>query len=140
MKNSRCRGRVALFGFLVLTVLAGLAAIQTPVWAQNGIDPTLPNLVPMGFGNAVVSSRLGGPTLEFDILTANIGGQDFVRPQRGGFFTLPQIYEYTLYWYDDTVGDYVEVDRRRKTTICTIDDFARGGIADFSRPAIGCVA
>ena len=128
MKNSRCRGRVALFGFLVLAVLAGLAAVQTPVWAQNGIDPTLPDLVPMGFGNEVVSRLLGGPTLEFDILTANIGGQDYIRPCRDGALVMPQIYEYTLYVYSEDVGDYVQIDQRRKTTICTIDDGSRGNV------------
>lgn len=122
--NLKNRGRLALIGLFVFTVLAGLAAVQT-TYAQN-VDPNLPDLVPMGFGNAIVTSRLGGPTLEFDILTANIGGHDFKRPSRGGFLVMPQIYEYTLYNLQD--GEYVEVDRRRKTTICTIDDGARGNV------------
>jgi hypothetical protein len=92
----------------------------------------LPDLVPVGLRNRLVTTRFcgGTPTLEFDILTANIGGQDWTRPLRpSGGFRMPQIYEYIMYNYQqvgtDKLGepifDFVQIDIRRKTTICTID-------------------
>ncbi len=54
--------------------------------AETRPDSSLPNLVPMFPApsrvpqNFMVTNRLGGPTLEFEILTANIGGQDWIRP------------------------------------------------------------
>ena len=139
-------GRVRLLlPILAVMGMAGLAGTMSPVLAQ---DP--PDLVPMGTDDQgpqfrfVVTNRLGGPTLEFSILTANIGGQDFVRPRDPdtGFYLVPQIYEYTLYLWDDTLEDWVEIDRRRKNTICMIDDTRRGRvfpcIMDHPTPRFTC--
>src|SRR5262249_34902367 len=121
-------------------IFASAFLCASPVLAQ--VDPTLPDLVPMGLRDFVVSTsalRCGGmKALEFEILTANIGGQDWTRPERNpGVFRMPQIYQYTLYNYQevgtdpntgDPVYDYVLVDLRRKNTICTIDDGGRGNV------------
>ncbi|MBI3655135.1 MAG: hypothetical protein HY232_01790 [Acidobacteria bacterium] len=119
------RGRLVLIALIGFALIAGLGGSMGTVFAGGGAP--LPDLVPMGFGNAVVTSRLGAPTLEFDILTANIGGQDFSRPRDPdtGSFLLQQIYEYRLY---DVDGVEIEPSRTRKNTICTIDDGARGNV------------
>jgi hypothetical protein len=39
-----------------------------------------------------------------------------------------------VYWYDPDLGDYVEIDRRRKDTICIQDDGSRG-----NNPLINCL-
>lgn len=107
---------VTLLMLLALTCLPGL---QIEASAQTA----LPDLVPYNFSDPAVTTRLGGPTLEFGILTTNIGGQDYVRPrdpQNPSQWLLRQIYEYIL--YQDQGGVWVEIDRRRKNTICTIDD------------------
>ena len=120
-----------LAGLVAAVCLSAATLVTVPAFA--GVDPTLPNLVPTGLTNFLVTTRFcgGTPTLEFSILTANIGGQDWTRPLRpdGGGFRMPQIYEYVMYnWQqvgtDENGGgtfDWVEIDRRRKTTICTID-------------------
>lgn len=93
----------------------------------------------------------GTKVLEWNSLSANIGGQDWIRPRspdRGGFI-LRQVYEYTMYHLEDVatgvdgnpikdyaasnsrrVDDqqYVQTDLRRKPTICLQDDGARGNI------------
>ena len=92
-----------------------------------------PDLVPTGLTSFLITNRFcgGTSTLEFSILTANIGGQDWTRPQvpGGSAFRMPQIYEYTTYNWQQVgtnengggIFDWVEIDRRRKNTICTID-------------------
>jgi len=110
----------------MLLALTCLPILQTEASAQT---PGLPDLVPYGFSDPAVTMRLGGPTIEFGILTANIGGQDFVRPrnpQNPSQWLLRQIYEYVL--YQDQGGVWVEIDRRRKNTICTIDDSRTGNL------------
>lgn len=134
MKNLAGSGLRPLLLVCALIVVTGFGGVQSSAFAQG-----LPDLVPMGLGNYLVTQRLGGPTLEFNILTANIGDQDFVRPRdpvTGGLL-LTQIYEYVLYNRQFIAGHWtwVEVDRRRKNTICTIDDHIVGrhaGEPDFS--------
>src|SRR5215469_10689223 len=134
----RIRAAVIAITPLVVCVLLG----TTSSVAQAGIDPTLPNLVPMFpdpsrvANNFVITSRLGGePTIEFEILTANIGGQDWIRPpiDRGvtctsstQYFRMPQTHQYAIFWFDPDLGDYTMIDLRRKQTICIQDDFSRG--------------
>ena len=134
----RIRAAVIAVTPLVVCVLLGTASSV----AQAGIDPTLPNLVPMFpdpsrvANNFVITSRLGGePTIEFEILTANIGGQDWIRPpiDRGvtctsstQYFRMPQTHQYAIFWFDPDLGDYTMIDLRRKQTICIQDDFSRG--------------
>ena len=128
------------FAVLAFTILASFTA-------RAGIDPSLPNLVPIFpdrlDGNFMVTNRLGAPTLEFEILTANIGGQDWIRPpidrdvacqSSRQYFRMPQTHEYAVYWYDPDLGDYVQIDRRRKDTICIQDDASRG-----NNPLINCL-
>ncbi len=119
---------------LVGAVCLGAAALVTvPTFA--GVDPSLPDLVPTGLTNFLITNRFcggtEGSTFEFSILTANIGGQGWTRPQTpDGFrFRMPEIYEYTMYNWQQVgtnengggIFDWVEVNRRRKGTICTID-------------------
>lgn len=121
-----------LAALLGAVCLGASTLVGVPAFA--GVDPSLPNLVPTGLTNFLVSNLAGcggAPTLEFSILTANIGGQDWTRPLTpdGSLFRMRQIYEYTLYnWQqvgtDENGGgifDWVQVDQRRKNTICTID-------------------
>lgn len=106
--------------------------------ARAAVDPTLPNIVAMfpdragltADNNFGVTNRLGGPTLEWEILTVNIGGADWYRPpiNRGvactsprQYYRMPQTHEYRVYWYDPDLGDYVQIDSRRKQTICIWD-------------------
>jgi hypothetical protein len=91
---------------------------------------------------------LGVPTLEFEILTSNIGGQDWIRPpidrddccgafpchSGNQYFRMPQTHKYTIYWFDPDVGDYVFRRSARKTTICIQDDGGRG-----NDPQIRCL-
>jgi hypothetical protein len=125
MRNVVVRGLRVLLpvgGFIAVVAVVGLRS-HVVVQGQGG---GLPDLAPMGMQNLAVTQRLGGPTLEFNILTANIGGQDFDRPRDPGTgqLLLPQIYEYALYnrQFGNGHWAWVEVDRRRKNTICTIDD------------------
>jgi hypothetical protein len=145
-------------GMLLKQALFSLAAVSLTVPAWAGIDPTLPNLVtipvhgdqyPASRDFAVVAGgafRCGGmKTLEFEVLTANIGGQDWVRPRspdRGGFI-LRQLYQYTLFHYEqlfdadgnpilddqgNPVYDYVQFYQGRKNTICIQDDRTLGDL------------
>jgi hypothetical protein len=105
------------------------------------VDPTLPNLVPMFPdssrvpNNFIITTSHGQVALDFEILTSNIGGQDWIRPpvrrdttcsNPGSYYRMPQTHEYTMYWFDPDVGDFVMVDQRRKTTLCIQDDYSRG--------------
>lgn len=118
--------------------------LSTPVQAGPTVDPTLPNIVPIfpqrpgtSFEtNFIITPRLGTPTLEWEILTANIGGQDWVRPPINRavtctsptqYFRMPETHEYRVYWFDPDAGEYVQVDQRRKRTICVWDDSSRSG-------------
>ncbi len=125
MKNIVGRALRVLLPVVGLIAVVAVVGVRSHVVVQ-GQGGGLPDLVPMGMGNLLMTQRLGGPTLEFNILTANIGGQDFDRPRNPdtGLFLLPQIYEYALYNRQFVSGHWawVEVDRRRKSTICTIDD------------------
>ena len=129
--------------------LASLSLVLFPLLTAQagGVDPTLPNLVPIFpdrlDGNFTVTNRLGAPTLDFEILTANIGGQDWIRPPidrdvscvtSRQYFRMPQTHQYTMYWYDPDLQDYVLVDQRRKDTICIQDDGSRG-----NNPLINCL-
>ncbi len=131
--------RAAVITFRTLALLGALGGLQGRAVAQ--VDPTLPNLVPMFPdpsripNNFVVGSRLGGPSVEFEILTSNIGGQDWIRPPINRdvtctssiqYFRMPQTHQYTIYWFDPDLGDYRMTDQRRKNTICIQDDFSRG--------------
>jgi len=114
--------------FVQWAVLSAILVLLPPASAPVFAQP-LPELVPMGLDQWLVTGRLGGPTLEFGILTANIGGQDFRRPRNPddpSQFLVPQLYEYVLYHERD--GEWVEIDRRRKPTICMIDDTRRGNV------------
>lgn len=125
--------RVAL---LSAFFLAGLT-VDSTAFAQP-----LPDLNAMGVGGIrrdqfSVGFRAGRRTFEWEILTADIGGQDWVRPRTGGDtgpYMLSQLYEYALYQCDDSgAPDFVytnclEIDRRRKPTICNIDDASRGSV------------
>lgn len=130
MTNIAIKGWALLATLAVLMGLVGSTGMQMEAFAQTG----LPDLAPMGIDDdrvtfrPTITQRLGGNTLEFSILTANIGDRDFERPRDPdtGAFLLPQIYEFTLYNLQD--GEWVEVDRRRKNTICTIDDTRRGNV------------
>jgi hypothetical protein len=86
----------------------------------------------MGLEAFALTSLAGAPTLEFSILTANIGGQDYIRPRNPdnpSQWLLQQIYEYEVWKYDEETGDYTTlVSRQRKNTICTIDDTRRGRV------------
>ncbi len=121
MNNLVSRGLRALLLVSASLVVTGMAGVQSRALAQD-----LPDLVPMGLSNFGVTQRLGGPTLEYNILTANIGAIDFDRPRDPdtGQLLLRQIYEYVLYnrQFVNNQWTWVEVDRRRKNTICTIDD------------------
>ncbi len=122
MKKLAGSGLRVLLLVCALIVVAGLAGVQSRLLAQG-----LPDLVPTGLSNFGVTQRLGGPTLEFATQTANIGGQDFDRPRDPDTqqLLLRQIYEYVLYNRQFISGQgwsWVEIDRRRKNTICTIDD------------------
>jgi hypothetical protein len=124
-----------LAGFAIATLGSGLALA--------GRGPDLPDLAPVPVNITVDRSPFrcsNMPTFEFDVLTANIGGQDWVRPRspdRGGFI-LRQIYEYQLYQLqqvgtDDDgnpIYDYVFIPEvsHRKNTICIQDDGGRGNI------------
>jgi hypothetical protein len=139
------RKRALAAVLLGLALLIGLTA--TPTVLSGDGPPALPDLVPMGLNfNVSVTNRLGGPTLEFPILTANIGGQHFTRPRDPDTqqYLVRQVYQYDLYWYDPDVGDYTgPIDSRRKNTICMIDDGNRGRrvfqcIADRLNPFYTC--
>jgi len=141
MKNVTGRGLRVLLPVGALLAVMAIVGVRSKVVAQGqGGGPGLPDLVPMGLGNAAVTNRLGGPTFEFNTLTANIGGQEFNRPRDPGTgqLLLRQIYEYVLYNRQFVNGHgwtWVEIDRRRKNTICTIDDHRVGthaGEPDFS--------
>ncbi len=93
----------------------------------------------------------GVKDFQWESLSANIGGQDWIRPRspdRGGFI-LRQVYEYTMYHLEDVgtgvdgkpmqeyaksdsrrVNDqeYVLTDLRRKNTICLQDDTRTGSV------------
>ncbi len=127
---------IAFATSILFNVFDGLASR-----AEAQVDPTLPNLVPMFPdvsrvpNNFVVTNRLGGPTLEWEILTSNIGGQDWIRPpidrsatcfSSPQYFRMPQTHQYTIYWYDPDQQVYVLIDQRRKNTICIQDDPFRG--------------
>src|SRR5262249_58809499 len=94
--------RVALFS----TFLAALA-VQPVAFAQD-----LPDVVAMGVGGKFhnqfsIGMRGGVRTFEWEILTADIGGQDWVRPRTNGDtgpYLLTELYEYALYSCDDS-GD-----------------------------------
>jgi hypothetical protein len=141
--------RTAVSAFAVSVLLSALGVLPTRAEAQ--VDPNLPNLVPMfpdassrGSDAFIVTNRIGGmPTLEFEILTANIGGQDWIRPpidrdvaciNSRQYFRMPQTHEYTMYWFDPDLGDYVWLDTRRKQTICIQDDGRLG-----NDPQINCL-
>lgn len=124
----------------VITFIATLA-LFIGSRAEAQVNPSLPNLVVLFPdasrvpNNFVVTNRLGGPTLEWEILTSNIGGQDWYRPpidrestcgNPRTYYRMPQTHEYTIYWFDPDLGDYTMVDRRRKDTICIQDDGLRG--------------
>jgi len=124
---------------IALVLCCSLGGVAGVAVAQ--VDPTLPNLVPMFpdisrvANNFVITNRLGQPTIEFEILTSNIGGQDWIRPpinrdvsciSSTQYFRMPQTHQYTVYWYDPDQGAYVQVDQRRKSTICIQDDASRG--------------
>jgi hypothetical protein len=141
---------------IALVLCCALGGVSGVAVAQ--VDPTLPNLVPMFpdvsriANNFVITNRLGQPTIEFEILTSNIGGQDWIRPpirrdvtctgSGQSYFRMPQTHEYTVYWFDPALGDYVMVDQRRKTTICIQDDYSRGRdpqnfcLAEYSDPPV----
>src|SRR5229473_3914025 len=105
--------RTAVSAFAISVLVSALGVLPSRAEAQ--VDPTLPNLVPMfpiapQQPNWVVTNRLGVPTLEFEILTANIGGQDWLRPpidrddccgafpchSGNQYFRMPQTHEYTI--------------------------------------------
>jgi len=69
------------FAVLAFTILLSFTA-------RAGIDPTLPNLVPIfperADGNFIVTNRLSGPTLEFEILTVSMGQTNLIRPPIDG--------------------------------------------------------
>src|SRR6516164_6106241 len=145
MNRKMFRKRALAAVLLGLALLIGLTA--TPTVLSGDGPPALPDLVPMGLNfNVSVTNRLGGPTLEFPILTANIGGQHFTRPRDPDTqqYLVRQVYQYDLYWYDPDVGDYTgPIDSRRKNTICMIDDGNRGRrvfqcIADRLNPFYTC--
>ncbi len=102
------------------------------MFAQAALPDLVPILEPglqsLCCGWQVRTTRPEGISLEFSILTANIGGQDFERPRDPDTFAflLGQIYEYVM--FHDEGGQWVEIDRRRKNTICTIDDTRRGSV------------
>ena len=121
-------------------IMTSAVALLTSTTVRAQVDPNLPNLVPMfpdrpGLtpdNNFVVTNRLGMPTLEWEILTVNIGGQDWIRPpvdrtadchlvgvQR--YFRMPETHEFRVYWFDPDLGDYTQIDIRRKRTICIWD-------------------
>jgi hypothetical protein len=118
-------------------VSAALFSALVPGRVQAGTPPGLPNLAPIFpfrngtyDNNFIVTNRLGGPTLEFEILTANIGGQDWVRPpitrtntcvSSIQYFRMPRTHEYRIYWLNPDTGEYEQIDNRRKDTICIID-------------------
>jgi hypothetical protein len=125
----------------LLGALAGL-----PGRVEAG-PPPLPNLVPMFplrdgtyANNFVVTAPGGVPRLEFEILTSNIGGQDWIRPpidrtdccgsfpchSGNNYFRMPQTHEYRIYWYDPDQLTYVLISNQRKTTLCIQDDAGRG--------------
>src|SRR5215472_463167 len=120
-----------LGGLIGVVCLGAAASVAVPAFA--GVDPNLPDLVPTGLTNFMITNRFCGetPTFEFSILTANIGGQDWTRPLTpdGTLFRMRQIYEYVMYNWQQVgtnengggIFDWVEIDRRRKNTICTID-------------------
>src|SRR5229473_8554993 len=105
------RIRAAMTGTTTLLLSTALGGGSS----AEGIDPSLPNLVPMFPdpsrvpNNFVITNRLGGPTLEWEILTSNIGGQDWIRPpidrnavcfSSPQYFRMPQTHQYTIYWFD----------------------------------------
>src|ERR1700687_4077339 len=139
--------RTAVIAFAISVLASAFGVLSNRAEAQ--VDPTLPNLVPMFPdasrvpNNFVVTGRLGVPTLEFEILTANIGGQDWIRPpidrnvsciSSTQYFRMPQTHQYTMYWWDPDLGDWVFLDQRRKNTICIQDDGGRG-----NDPQIRCL-
>ena len=139
--------RTAVSAFAISVLVSALGVLPSRAEAQ--VDPNLPNLVPIVPdvsrvpNNFIVTGRLGVPTLEFEILTANIGGQDWIRPpidrdvtcfSSSQYFRMPQTHEYTMYWFDPDLADYVLVDQRRKPTICIQDDQGRG-----NDPQIRCL-
>ena len=94
----------------------------------RGVMPP-PDLAPVAIDEFTISDRLGGPTLEFSVLTANIGRQDWARPRDPADptqYLFGQMYEYVLYHERD--GELVEIDRRRNSTVCADDDLARGSV------------
>jgi len=115
---------------VLVLLVASVVAVAPPALAQD--KAAFPDLTPMGLPNGTQSWGVNPflQRLEFSILTANIGGQDYVRPRdpNTGQYLLREIYEYTLWYYDDNIGDWRVVDQRRKNTICTIDDTRRGNV------------
>lgn len=136
-----------LSAFAISVLVSALGVLPSRAEAQ--VDPNLPNLVPIfpthpRSNTFIVTNRLGVPTLEFEIFTANIGGQDWIRPPRDRdvacvssiqYFRMPQTHEYTMYWWDPDLGDWVFLDQRRKNTICIQDDTSNGG----GEPLINCL-
>ncbi len=131
------RIRAAMTGTTTLLLSTALGGVSS----AEGIDPSLPNLVPMFPdpsrvpNNFVITNRLGPPTIEFEILTSNIGGQDWIRPpinrdvactSSTQYYRMPQIHEYTVYRFDPDLQDWTMVDQRRAQTICFQDDGSLG--------------
>jgi hypothetical protein len=136
--------RSSVIAFKTLALFTALLALPSLTGAQVS-----PNLVPMFPdisrvpNDFIVTNRLGGPTLEFEILAGNIGGQDWVRPPIDRtvsctsvtqYFRMPQIYEYSIFWYDPVLQDYRLIDQRRKDTVCVQDDRSRG-----NDPQLNCL-
>ncbi|MBI1747378.1 MAG: hypothetical protein HYR55_12415 [Acidobacteria bacterium] len=107
-----------LFFVLFLTAICLTEFMTTPsmVFAQG----ESPDLVPWNMDRFRVTQRLGGPTLEYGNLTANIGAVDYKRPRNpDGTWSFTVIYQYTLSVEQD--GEWVQIDQRDKPIICTID-------------------
>lgn len=132
MKKLLAGGQHVLLLVSALVLVLGLAGTNSEALAQK----ELPDLAPMGIDDdraqfrPVVTNRLGGPTFEFSILTANIGGQDFLRPRdpATGQYLLRQIYQWNLWWFNPDIEDWELIRVARKNTICTIDDTRRGNV------------
>src|SRR5258707_13515796 len=113
----RIRAAMKTIALVLCCALGGISGV-----AVAQVDPSLPNLVPMFpdvsrvANNFVITNRLGQPTIEFEILPSNIGGQDWIRPpirrdvtctSSTSYFRMPQTHEYTVYWQDPDTLEYV---------------------------------
>ncbi|MGH9196190.1 MAG: hypothetical protein ACRD1T_10670, partial [Acidimicrobiia bacterium] len=79
---------------LLVALVASLSLGSSIALAQP-----LPDLTPTNLRDFGITGRLGGPTLEFGILTANLGGQDYRRPRDPGTgqLILTRLYEWNVY-------------------------------------------